>query len=78
MRSDQVERRLKLRELRSRATKQLGERFDVRRFHDVVLAGGAVPLSLLEKQVDAWIAADEKTAKAGDAKRPAGGNPDGR
>jgi uncharacterized protein (DUF885 family) len=50
---------LKLRELRSRAAKRLGDKFDVRGFHEVVLAGGAVPLSLLEKQVDAWIAAEE-------------------
>jgi uncharacterized protein (DUF885 family) len=50
---------LKLRELRSRATERLGERFDVRRFHDAVLAGGAVPLSLLEKQVEAWIAGEQ-------------------
>ncbi|HEY5314392.1 MAG TPA: DUF885 domain-containing protein [Pirellulales bacterium] len=59
---------LKFRELRKRATVRLGEHFDVRRFHDVVLAGGAVPLSLLEKQVDAWIAAEEKSAKTSDAK----------
>jgi uncharacterized protein (DUF885 family) len=51
---------LKLRELRRRASERLGERFDVRRFHDMVLAGGAVPLSLLEEQVDAWIAAELK------------------
>ncbi|HEX3655300.1 MAG TPA: DUF885 domain-containing protein [Pirellulales bacterium] len=69
---------LKFRELRKRATERLGERFDVRRFHDVVLAGGAVPLSLLEKQVDAWIVAEEKTAKTGDAKQPAGNQSGGQ
>ncbi|HEX5048493.1 MAG TPA: DUF885 domain-containing protein [Gammaproteobacteria bacterium] len=48
---------LKLLELRSRAQAALGDRFDIRRFHDVVLGGGALPLSLLEKRVDDWIAA---------------------
>lgn len=50
---------LKLVELRERASKRLGERFDIRRFHDAVLAGGAIPLAILEHQVDAWIA-DQK------------------
>jgi uncharacterized protein (DUF885 family) len=47
---------LKIRELRAHAEEQLGDRFDVRAFHDTVLGGGAVPLDVLEKQVDAWIA----------------------
>jgi uncharacterized protein (DUF885 family) len=47
---------LKLRELRARAEKALGPRFDVRRFHDAVLAQGAVPLPVLEQQVDRFIA----------------------
>jgi uncharacterized protein (DUF885 family) len=46
---------LKILELRSRAETALGDRFDIRAFHDVVLGGGALPLSLLEKRVDAWI-----------------------
>ena len=45
---------LKIRELRSNAERQLGSRFDVRRFHDAVLGHGAVPLDVLEKQVNAW------------------------
>ncbi|NID04742.1 DUF885 family protein [Luteibacter jiangsuensis] len=47
---------LKIRELRARAEQQLGEKFDLRAFHDTVLAMGSVPLPVLEQHVDAWIA----------------------
>jgi uncharacterized protein (DUF885 family) len=47
---------LKIRELRKRAEDQLGARFDLREFHDVILGAGALPLTLLESRVDAWLA----------------------
>jgi uncharacterized protein (DUF885 family) len=47
---------LKIRELRARAQERLGIGFDLRAFHDAVLALGSVPLAVLEEQVDAWIA----------------------
>ena len=48
---------LKLIELRQRAEKSLGKKFDVRAFHDEVLRDGAVPLEVLEAKIDRWIAA---------------------
>ncbi|MBL8513253.1 MAG: DUF885 domain-containing protein [Betaproteobacteria bacterium] len=48
---------LKIQELRERASKKLGKKFSLRDFHDLVLFDGALPLTVLEKQVDAWIAA---------------------
>lgn len=47
---------LKILELRARAERQLGERFDLRAFHDSVLGTGSVPLAVLEAAVDRWIA----------------------
>ncbi len=46
---------LKILELRDRARTELGDRFDIRAFHDAILATGAVPLALLERTVDEWI-----------------------
>jgi uncharacterized protein (DUF885 family) len=48
---------LKIVEVRKRAEKALGKKFDVRAFHDEVLKDGAVPLEVLEAKVDRWIAA---------------------
>jgi uncharacterized protein (DUF885 family) len=49
----------KIEELRARSEKALGDRFDVRRFHDAVLGQGSVPMDALEAQIDAWIAAEK-------------------
>ncbi len=47
---------LKIQELRRKAEAALGSRFDIRSFHDTVLSGGAMPLTILEQRVDRWIA----------------------
>ncbi|KEO89817.1 hypothetical protein EH31_11740 [Erythrobacter longus] len=47
---------IRIQELRAKAEKELGEDFDIRGFHDTVLGGGSVPLSILEKRIDQWIA----------------------
>ncbi|MEQ9464034.1 MAG: DUF885 domain-containing protein [Haliea sp.] len=46
---------LKILELRERAEASLGERFDIRAFHDHLLGAGAIPLDALERRMDAWI-----------------------
>ena len=47
---------IKILELRAKAEEALGDKFDIRGFHDTVLGGGAMPLTLLERRVDNWIA----------------------
>jgi uncharacterized protein (DUF885 family) len=52
---------IKIRQLRTKAEAALGEKFDLPRFHDAVLMQGAVPLSVLEQQIDDWIATVKAT-----------------
>jgi uncharacterized protein (DUF885 family) len=56
---------LKIQELRRKAETALGDRFDIRAFHDTVLGGGALPLTILEKRVDRWIASVPGSVTAG-------------
>ena len=51
---------LKIQQLRAEAEARLGDKFDIRAFHDTVLGGGAVPLPILEKMVDDWIESVER------------------
>ena len=62
---------LKILELRDRARAALGNRFDIRDFHAVVLENGAVPLDVLEELVDAWIATAEGRHADGRRNAPA-------
>jgi len=50
---------LKIIELRERARKALGEKFDIRAFHDQVLDAGSLPLDVLSERIDAWIASEK-------------------
>ncbi|RMH47118.1 MAG: DUF885 domain-containing protein [Gammaproteobacteria bacterium] len=56
---------MKILELRERARQALGERFDIRAFHDLILKNGAMPLMILERVVDQWIA--DQTAQGKNA-----------
>ncbi|QLQ14109.1 MAG: DUF885 family protein [Brevundimonas sp.] len=55
---------IRLRAIRARAEAALGDRFDVRRFHDALLVDGPLPLDLLDRRMDRWIA--EEGARAAD------------
>jgi uncharacterized protein (DUF885 family) len=55
---------LKIKELRDRARREIGDGFDIREFHDAVLLSGAVPLDVLEQNVNRWIAAKKATVSA--------------
>jgi uncharacterized protein (DUF885 family) len=55
---------LKFRELRARAEKQLGPKFDIRAFHDEMLSAGALPLDLLDARTDRWIQSQLKPTTA--------------
>ncbi|MFN2597672.1 MAG: DUF885 family protein [Pyrinomonadaceae bacterium] len=53
---------LKIKELRARAARELGDKFDVREFHEIVLGSGAIPLDVLERNVNDWIAREKGAA----------------
>jgi uncharacterized protein (DUF885 family) len=55
---------LKILELREKAKKELGAKFDIRQFHDQVLGAGALPLGVLQEQIEGWIA-EQKGMKKG-------------
>ena len=50
---------IKILELRAKAETALGDKFDIGGFHDTVLGGGAVPLSVLERRIDTWISSQQ-------------------
>src|SRR5205823_14772286 len=51
---------LKIKELRARARQRLGDRFDVKAFHEAVLGSGAVPLDILEQNIEAWLQKEKR------------------
>jgi uncharacterized protein (DUF885 family) len=53
---------LKIKELRGKAKAELGEHFDVRKFHNALLDDGPLPLDILEKRIEEWIAGQKKVA----------------
>jgi len=53
---------LKILDLRERAKKALGDKFDIRDFHDQLLDAGALPLDVLDARITAWIASQQTTA----------------
>jgi uncharacterized protein (DUF885 family) len=63
---------LKIKELRRKAEKELGTNFNVREFHDVVLGSGAVPLKVLEANVNEWIAKEKVATKQTPVHEPPG------
>ena len=50
---------MKIVAIREKAKAELGEAFDIRRFHDAVLQDGPMPLDMLERKIDAWTAAEK-------------------
>jgi len=54
---------MKIIELRERARQRLGDRFDIKTFHDAVLSEGPLPLDVLEKHMDRWIASQKATGE---------------
>ncbi len=56
---------LKIQELRARARQELGPKFDLKEFHDVVLGSGALPLNILERNVNQWVMEKKTQATQG-------------
>jgi uncharacterized protein (DUF885 family) len=56
---------LKIQELRARSRRELGDKFDVKEFHDVVLGSGALPLDILERNINQWIAGKKAHVSTG-------------
>jgi uncharacterized protein (DUF885 family) len=54
---------LKIKALRAKASTELGDRFDLRRFHNAVIDSGAVPLDVLEVQINEWIAGERSRSQ---------------
>jgi uncharacterized protein (DUF885 family) len=54
---------IKFLELRARAQKELGPKFDIRTFHDEMLSGGVLPLDLLDARTESWIKAQKSATK---------------
>lgn len=59
---------LKIKELRAHARQELGSQFDLKEFHDVVLGSGSVPLDILSREVDQWLAEKKAHPSAGSGK----------
>ena len=55
---------MKILELRDRAKKELGDKFDIRAFHDQVIDSGALPLDVLGERINAWIASQKAGGSA--------------
>jgi uncharacterized protein (DUF885 family) len=53
---------LRIKALRAKASAALGERFDLRRFHNALLDDGALPLTLLEARIDEWITREKASS----------------
>jgi uncharacterized protein (DUF885 family) len=57
--------RLQIQQLRQDAEKQLGDRFDIRAFHDAIVDQGAMPMDMLESRTKEWIAEQKAKTPAG-------------
>lgn len=60
--------RMKIQEIRKNAEQTLGDGFDIKKFHDVLLEDGALPLDLLQEKMDRWVKAEERTNRLSKAK----------